>query len=383
MERVYVLDALRTPLVAKGKGLSSVRPETFTAELVRALCQRNGITSVDGILGGNAVGTGGNLTRLMALMTGLPQEIPSYTIDTQCASAATALSLGFGQIAGGIWNICIAGGFESISLQPLRTYHAKDDRYAQMPEGKGAYYMAQFSPGELSPKAMLQGAERTAQADGITRKELDQWALRSHRRAVRAQASGRLNQDIFPVCGCRRDDGIRPSMKAELLNRMPPLLGPGTVTTAGNSCRTNDGAAFALLVSGRWLKAHPTAHAKARILDVFSTGGDPLESPRGAMRTADGLLRRQRLSWEVLSAIEFNEAFAVIDVLFERQHPQLIHRYNRLGGALAYGHPYGASGTVLLIHLLHSLDLAGGGKGLLSIAGAGGMGTAILLEACK
>ncbi len=383
MEKVYVLDALRTPLVARGGGLGLVRPEGFAAEVVRALCQRNGLASVDGILGGNAVGTGGNLTRLMALMAGLPQEIPSCTIDVQCASAAAALSLGYGQIVGGLWDICIAGGFESISLQPLRTYSAKDDRYGKMPGGKGAYYMAQFSPGELSPKAMLQGAERTAQAEGITRKELDRWALRSHRRAARAQEAGLLAHDILPVCGCHKDDGIRPSMRETLLERMPPLLGPGTATTAGNSCRTNDGAAFALLASGRWLKEHPKAHARARILGAVSTGGDPLESPRGALRTADELLERQGLSWEELSAIEFNEAFAVIDVLFERRHPRLIHRYNRLGGALAYGHPYGASGAVLLIHLLHSLALAGGGKGLLSIAGAGGMGTALLLEACK
>ena len=101
------------------------------------------------------------------------------------------------------------------------------------------------------------------------------------------------------------------------------------------------------------------------------------------METADFLLGRMGLSWEDLSAIEFNEAFAVIDVLFERSHPHLTDRYNRLGGALAYGHPYGASGAVLLVHLLRSLDIAGGGKGLLSIAGAGGMGNAVLLETCR
>lgn len=380
MEQVYVLDALRTPLAAKRGGLRHVRPESFGAKLLQELCKRHGIRRVDGILGGNAVGTGGNITRLMMLMAGLPESIPAYTVDMQCASGAAALSTGYAHLACGLWESCIAGGLESISLQPLRRYNPEDERYGKMPDG--AYDTAQFSPMELSPKAMLHGAERVAQAEGISREELDRWALRSHQRAACAQASGILEDAIVAIGPCRADEGIHASIHERLLRRMPPLLGPGTVTTAGNACRTNDGAAFALLVSAKWLKSHPSALPKARILGTATMGGNPLESPRGAMNTGDLLLKQQGISYEELDAIEFNEAFAVIDALFERHHPELIDRYNRLGGALAYGHPYGASGAVLLVHLLHSLDPAGG-KGLLSIAGAGGMGTAILLETCK
>ena len=383
MMPVYVLDALRTPLAARNKELSRMRPEEFGARLLRCLCQRHDIRQVDGILGGNAVGTGGNLARLMALTAGLPEEIPACTVDTQCASAAAAFSLGYAQIASGLWDTCIAGGMESISLQPLRTYSPKDPRYRETARGDGSYYMAQFSPGELSEKAMLQGAERVANSEGVSRRELDRWALLSHRRALAAQESKLLADSVVPVGECGRDDGPRPSISEALLERMPPLLGPHGVTTAGNSCHTMDGAAFALLVSGRWLEHHPGAAPKAQILSAASRGCNPLESPRGAMETADFLLGRMGLSWEDLSAIEFNEAFAVIDVLFERSHPHLTDRYNRLGGALAYGHPYGASGAVLLVHLLRSLDIAGGGKGLLSIAGAGGMGNAVLLETCR
>lgn len=380
MEPVYVLDALRTPLAAKRGGLRHVRPESFGAKLLQELCRRHGIQWVDGILGGNAVGTGGNITRLMALMAGLPERIPAYTVDMQCASGAAALSTGYAHLACGLWDSCIAGGFESISLQPLRRYSPEDERYGTMPNG--TYTTAQFSPTELSPQAMLHGAERVAQAEGISREELDRWALRSHQRAARTQVSGILEDAIITIGQCRADEGIHASISERLLRRMPPLLGPGTATTAGNACRTNDGAAFALLVSAKWLKAHPSARPKARILGTATMGGNPLESPRGAMNTGDLLLKMQGISYEDLDAIEFNEAFAVIDALFERHHPDLIDRYNRLGGALAYGHPYGASGAVLLVHLLHSLNPAGG-KGLLSIAGAGGMGTAILLEACK
>lgn len=115
-------------------------------------------------------------------------------------------------------------------------------------------------------------------------------------------------------------------------------------------------------------------------MDACALGGNPAESPRGAMCTADFLLKRRGLCYEDLSAIEFNEAFAVIDVLFDRAHHGCLDRYNRLGGALAYGHPYGATGAILAIHLLRSLQTAGGGLGILSIAGAGGMGEAVLLH---
>ena len=382
MEQVYLLDALRTPLAAKHGGLCHLRPEIFGAKLMEELCERQRIKCVDGILGGNAVGTGGNITRLMALMAHLPEHIPACTVDVQCASAAAALSIGYAHIAGGLWESCIAGGAESISLQPLRRYSPEDDRYGKMPTGDGSYYVAQFSPRELSPKAMLLGAERLAKKEGISRQELDRWALLSHQRAANAQASGLLADSIVPMGDCRKDEGIHASMSDRLLRRMPPLLGPASVTTAANACRTNDGAAFALMVSEGWLNAHPSAEPKARILAAASKGGNPEESPRGAMETADLLLKRQGMAYEDLAAIEFNEAFAVIDVLLERRHPGIVGRYNRLGGALAYGHPYGASGCVILVHLLRSLQLAGGGKGLLAIAGAGGMGTALLLETC-
>jgi acetyl-CoA C-acetyltransferase len=169
-------------------------------------------------------------------------------------------------------------------------------------------------------------------------------------------------------------------MSQRLLDRLPKLLGGDSLLTAGNSCLINDGAAFVVLVSESWLKEHPEFTPKAEILGTCTAGGSPVESPRGAMLTADKLLARQRLSYEDVDAIEFNEAFAVIDVLFQRQHPDLIDRYNMLGGALAYGHPYGASGGIIMIHLLKALEIVGGDLGLMSVAGAGGMGQSILVR---
>ena len=211
----------------------------------------------------------------------------------------------------------------------------------------------------------------------MSRAELDTFVLRSHRLAGKAR---RLLADaIVPVGNCRQDSGVRPQITQRLLDRLPPHFGPGTLLNAGNACAVHDGAAFLLMASDAFLQRHGLP-PEARVVDACALGGNPAESPRGAMRTADFLLKRRGLCYEDLSAIEFNEAFAVIDVLFDRAHHGCLDRYNRLGGALAYGHPYGATGAILAIHLLRSLQTAGGGLGILSIAGAGGMGEAVLLH---
>ncbi|SFT52834.1 acetyl-CoA C-acetyltransferase [Selenomonas sp. GACV-9] len=379
MQEVYVLDVLRTPIVGKNGKFKAIRPEVLGAEVVKALLRRCELTAVDGILGGNAVGTGGNITRLMALLAGLPEEVPACTIDMQCASAAAAIGMAYAKIASYQGEIWLAGGLESSSLQPLRTYAPLDDRYGLTPQGDGRYYTAQFAPDDMAPDTMLRGAERVAAAEGITRGALEKWALCSHARAAAAAKTGVLQDVIVPVQGWARDDGIRLHMNQRLLDRLPLLLGEGTTLTAGTACSINDGAAFAVLAAGNYLRRYGR-RPLARIVGTAAVGGSPAQSPRGAMRTADGLLARLGWRYEDLQAIEFNEAFAVIDVLFERAHPDCIEKYNRFGGALAYGHPYGASGAILLAHLIKSLQAAGGGRGILSIAGAGGMGEAIALE---
>ena len=380
MKNVYVLGGLRTPLVKHGGRFRTLRPECFAAELLRALLRAHDVEAPDAIFCGNAVGTGGNIARLMALLAGVSECVPAVTLDMQCASAAAALDFAFSKIVGGQGCLYAAGGMESRSLQPVRRYDEADERHALFPNGE--YRTAQFSPQELTENAMLQGAERTAREEQVTREELEEWAAVSHARAAAARRDGTLQRLIAPIAGVSQDDGIRERMSRSFLKRLPPLLGAGALTTAGTSCKTNDGAALALLCSEEYL-AETGKKAAARLLHMEMAAGEPLYSPRGAMRAADQLLARVGLSYEDMAAIEFNEAFAVIDVLFARRHPKLIDRYNTFGGALAYGHPYGASGAVLLLHLIEAVKRQGGGYGLLAIAGAGGVGEAILLEVCE
>ena len=221
---------------------------------------------------------------------------------------------------------------------------------------------------------MLKGAQRVAHAENISKAELDNWVFISHQRANHAKDI--LKNFIVPINGICADNGIK-NITEKLLERAPRPLGENSIISAANACRINDGAAFVVLASENFVRKNNLSPA-AQIINVATAAINPLESPRGAQAVADKILARNNLSYENLNAIEFNEAFAVIDVLFERAHKNLTNIYNPLGGALAYGHPYGASGAILLIHLLASLK---NGLGLISIAGAGGTGESILIEA--
>ncbi len=374
---VYVLGGLRTAIVTAGTKFKKIRPEIFGAEVLKALREKFSLAHVDEIICGNAVGTGGNLSRLMTLTAGFDEATAALTVDRQCASGAAAISIGYAKISCGLADVIIAGGAESSSLQPLRVYNPNDERFnLTAVEVQGGYKTAQFSPDEFDALAMLRGAERVADAEKISRDEMDAWALRSHQRA--AEAVENLRGYIVEVAGVREDTGIKKNISRRLLDRAPRPLGVGTKISAGNACRINDGAAFVVLASEKFVRENSLTPA-AKILDVATCGVNPLESPRGAQVVADKLLTRNGLTYDELAAIEFNEAFAVIDVLFERSHPSCVDKFNQLGGALAYGHPYGASGAILLIHLLASLKSHG--LGLLSIAGAGGTGEAILIQA--
>lgn len=382
MGKVFILGGLRTPIVVAGTKFKRVRPEIFGAEVLRALLKKFSLARVDEVICGNAVGTGGNIARLMTLTAGLDVSTAALTVDRQCASGAASIAIGYAKISAGLADVIIAGGAESSSLQPLKVYHKNDDRHAlTAADGiEGGYRNAQFSPDKFDALAMLKGAQRVADAEDITRDEMDAWALTSHQRA--AASTEILREYIVEVAGVAEDTGIKKNITRRLLERAPLPLGVGTKISAGNACRVNDGAAFVVLASERFVRENFLTPA-AQIVDVATCGVNPLESPRGAQIVADKLLTRNHLTYADLAAIEFNEAFAVINVMFERAHPNLVDRFNRLGGALAYGHPYGASGAILAIHLLASLKNFGGELGLLSIAGGGGVGESILLRTKK
>ena len=410
MEKVYLIGGLRSHIGLTGGLFKTVPAEELAASVLQKIMAKYPfVLQADGLLCGNAVGTGGNITRLAALKAGLPATVPALTIDMQCASAAASIELAMTKIGSGMADILIAGGFESTSMQPVRVYAKADARYRE--EG---FTVAQFSPDTTSAKAMLEGAERTCQKHGFTREELDAFAVRSHQLAKKAREENRLHEIVVSVFGSEGDEGIRDRMSPKLAARMPKLFTEEEVKellagdrtslpikenvdkqnvlqehkvavtpllTAANACLMNDGAAFVVLASRQAVEQYGL-RPEAELLAGFEWGVDPRYSPEGAIETGEHLLQRCDLQPEQIDVFEYNEAFAVISALFARKYPKLIARYCPWGGALAYGHPYGASGAILLLHLWQELKQTEGKLGLLSIAGAGGLGTALLVKKC-
>lgn len=375
MSEAYILGGLRSYVGLKGGMYKQVPAEKLGAAVLKQVMDKYGVTNPDYIIGGNGVGAGGNITRLMALEAGVDISVPAFTVDVQCGSGLESIAIAAAKIKNGEADLIIAGGFESCSTQPRRGVNPNHPDY----KGDSWYSVAKFMPGIHRETVMLEGAEEAIIREQVTKEELDQWVIRSHALATKAREEGALNHLIAPVFGAAKDEGIRPKMSQRLIDRMPKLLPDGKYLTAANACLINDGAAFLVLCSEKYVQDH-NLQPQAKVIGSTACGGDPLVSPRTAITALEKLLQRYNLPAEQIDAFELNEAFAVIDVLFARTFPKALDRYNTFGGALAYGHPYGASGGIITLHLLEALKAKQGHYGAASVAAAGGVGTALLLE---
>lgn len=374
MDKVYILGGLRSFVGVVNGMYRHIPAEKLGAAVLRQVLEQYPVQP-DYLIAGNGVGAGGNIARLMALEAGVPEQVPSFTLDVQCGSGLESIAVAAAKIASGEADCVVAGGFESSSTQPRRGYNANHPDYS----GDTWYSVAKFMPGIHRETVMLEGAELACQREGVNKAELDEWVLRSHRLAAAAQAAGSLTNIIAPCFGATKDEGIRPRMSQRLLDRLPKVLPEGEFITAANSCLINDGAAFLVLCSEGYLKEHGLT-PQAKVLGSVACGGDPLVSPRTAVTALEKLLRKHNLTEAQIDDFEINEAFAVIDVLFARAFPASVNKYNAFGGALAYGHPYGASGAIITLHLLEALKGCQGCLGCASVAAAGGIGTALLIE---
>lgn len=375
MEKAYILGGLRS-YVGLSKGMyKHVPAEKLGAAVLRQVIEKYGVAKPDYVIAGNGVGAGGNIARLMLLEAGVDQSVPAFTIDVQCGSGLESIAVAAAKIECGEADVIIAGGFESSSCQPRRGLNVNHPDYVD----DSWYSVAKFMPGIHRETVMLEGAEQAIAEEKVSKEELDAWVLRSHRLATEARTKGLLQNIIAPVFDAKQDEGIRPKMSQKLMDRLPKLLADGKLLTAANACLINDGAAFVVLCSEKYLAEH-NLKPQARVLGSTACGGDPMVSPRTAVTALEKLLARKGLQEQDIDAFELNEAFAVIDVIFARTFPNSLDKYNVFGGALAYGHPYGASGAIITLHLLESLRQRGGRLGCASVAAAGGVGTSLLLE---
>ncbi|TFD79024.1 thiolase family protein [Cryobacterium sp. Sr8] len=370
----------RTAFARRNGAFGSVLADELLAPVLSAVVAAGGIPAadIDDVIIGNAVGGGGNVARLAALAAGLPSRVPGMTIDRQCGSGLEAIVLACRLVASGAGSAYLAGGVESCSTAPLRAH-----RLTSTPGHPDFFDRVRFSPDEVGDPDMGAAAENVADRFGITRERQDAFALRSHRLAVVAQDSGALAGEIVPVRGeaglVRADEGPRRSLTAELLRRFPPVFRPGGTVTAGNSCADADGAVVVLVTSRRVADSLGLT-GYLRFVDSAVTGTDPNHLGIAGAEAARLVLDRQNVASADLARIEFNEAFAAqvlasMDILGIPEE-----RANFQGGALAVGHPFGASGALLVLRLL-TQGRASGRAGELSLSAvsiAGGLGVAAL-----
>lgn len=380
MNKVYIVDGCRTPIGKKKGKLSRYLPEKLGAAVLNRLIEKNGLKSevIDEVLLGNAVGPGGNIARLTLLEAGWEQSIPATTIDFQCGSGMKSILMAYYMVKASEANLVIAGGLESTSLEPMRRYNNKDPRF----EGEDVFYSkAQFSPFDIGDPDMLTGAEITGELFGLRREDMDRWALISHKRAIEAKHGNKLKDVIISLDENNSipDESIREKMSMRLLAKATPVVKPGGNITSGNSCLMHDGACALLLASQEAVEKYnlkPIAIIEA----VGSIGVNPNYPPVGAINVVKKLLEERKITSDQIDVYEVNEAFAVKILAFIKELGISEESINPWGGALAYGHPYGASGAIITLHLAEILKQENKERGIAAIGVAGGQGAAIMIR---
>ncbi|WP_136605318.1 thiolase family protein [Paenibacillus dokdonensis] len=383
MTEAVIVMAKRTPIGRLGGVLSGLEPEALLAPLIQHIVAETKLPKdfIDDVIIGNVVGPGGNIARVAALEAGLPVTVPGVTVDRQCGSGLEAINIAARFIQSGAGEIYLAGGVESTSRAPWKM--AKPQTLMGVPK---LYTRAHFTPSSYGDPDMGIAAENVAHKYEISRVEQDLYSLKSHQKAIHAQQTGRFQQEIVPlqvegewVTG---DECPRANTSLEKLKKLSPIfLEQGTVT-AGNACPLNDGAALVLIMSREKceeLKLKPIM----RVVDAQAAGVDPNYLGMGPVPAVQKVLSRQQLTVADLDIVEFNEAFAsqVLASLNQLQIPQ--EKVNLGGGALAIGHPYGASGAILMTRLCAEMLHNPYQRGLATLGIGGGIGITTLVEAME
>lgn len=390
-EAVYIVDAVRTPVGKIGGGLAAVRPDDLAAGVVAALLKRSGAldpAAVDDVHFGNGNGAGEenrNVARMAALLAGLPTSVPGTTANRLCGSGLEAVVGASRAIAVGDAEVCIAGGVESMSRAPwvmTKPERSYERGHQQMHSTTLGWRLVNPRHPDRWTVPLGEGAEILADKYGITRALQDGFALRSHQKAAAAWTRGDFAGEVVPAygAGLDRDETVRPDTSLDGLRNLRPVFRQGGSVTAGNSSPMNDGAAALLLASEAGL-ASAGRSPLARVMSRAVSGVDPDLYGIGPVEAARTALKRAGIGWSDLAAVELNEAFAAQALACLAEWPELDRRIvNPLGGAIAVGHPIGASGARILTTLAHHLRRRGGGYGLAAICIGVGQGIAVVIE---
>jgi acetyl-CoA C-acetyltransferase len=371
-----LIAARRTPIGTAGRSLAGLTAADLAAPVIRALADEldpAATAELRDVVLGNCMGPGGDVARVAALQAGLPVGVPGLTVDRQCGSGLAAVVLAVSMLRAEP-GVVLAGGVESASTAPWRFWPPADGGEPTR------YERAPFAPASLGDPDMGTAADLLAREHGISRLAQDEYAARSHARAFATQRAGGFEAEIVPLGDVTTDDRPRPGLSVERLSRLRPAFLPDGTVTAGNSCGVNDGAALVTAVdAGAYLRLGGPG---LRVLANATAGVPPDRPGLGIVPATQIALDRAGLTLDDLDVIEFNEAFAgqvlaccaALGLDPARVCPE--------GGALALGHPWGASGAVLAVRLFAQLAARPGRYGLAAIAVGGGQGVAMVVQSC-
>lgn len=369
-----IVGALRTPIGTAGRSLADVDAASLAAPVLRALADDLPELPVTDVVLGNCMGPGGNVARVAALTAGLPHDVPGLTVDRQCGSGLAAIVTASALVRE-TPGLVLAGGTESASTAPWRFWPPAEGREPVR------YERAPFAPAEIGDPDMGLAADLLAEERGVSRERQDRYAAASHARAHATQEAGGFDAEIVPAAGVRRDDRPRPGMSVERLGRLRPTFRAGGTVTAGNACGVNDGAAAVAVVDAE--THEQLGRPGLRILGSATAGVDPNRPGIGIVPAVRSALDRAGLTLDDIDAVELNEAFAGQVLACCDELGLDPDRVCPDGGALALGHPWGASGAVLVVRLFSRLVRQDGGRhGLAAIAVGGGQGVAMVVRRC-
>ncbi|WP_182360348.1 acetyl-CoA C-acetyltransferase [Tomitella gaofuii] len=379
MNAAYIIDALRTPVTRRGGGLADIHPADMGAHVLHSLIGRSTLDSalIDDVIFGclDTLGSQAfNIARTAWLAAGLSEEVPAVTIDRQCGSSQQAVHFASQAVLSGTADLVVAGGVQNMSTVPISAAAHVDEAYGEPIIGSSGW-RERYGPRPLS---QFDAAERIALKWGISREDMERFALESHRRALTAIAEGRFAREIVPMDTEAVDTCPRADTSLEKMAGLRALTERGLVTAAVAS-QNCDGASALLIASERAVREHGL-RPRARIVHLSCRGADPtmiLTAPIPATRRA---LDLAGLSVDDIDLFEANEAFAPVVMAWQRELGIDPERTNVNGGAIALGHPLGATGGRLMTTLLHELERTGGRYGLQTMCEGGGLANVTIIE---